>query len=124
MLTIQLVPHHELKGLDRDSKIDKLLKIVKQDKITLVEGKLTPQEEAFLIQKTMEEINKDFKGIEVCSMNYNTNGKKTFGESFREKMAGMLTGNRTGMTIIGPANIIKQIKRNPKKIELLTNIKK
>ena len=32
----------------------------------------------------------------------------------------MILGDRAGMTIIGPANVVKSIKKNPNKIELLT----
>ena len=124
MLTIQLVPYSELKGLDQEEKMLRILKIVKQDKLTILEGKLTPQEEALLIQKTMEEINKDFKGIEVCSMDYSSNGKQRWGEILWERIIGLLSSGRKGVTVIGPASIIKQIKRNPKKIEVLTTIKK
>ena len=34
-------------------------------------------------------------------------------------IAKMLAGDTSAMTIIGPASIVKDIKRNPKKIELL-----
>jgi hypothetical protein len=36
-------------------------------------------------------------------------------------MAKLLLGNREGVTIIGPASIVKEIKRDPNKVELLTN---
>ncbi len=40
-------------------------------------------------------------------------------------MINMLMGDRMGFTIIGPATIIKQIKKDPDKIELFTkDIKK
>ena len=121
MLTIQLVPNTELKGLDQEQKIGKILKIVKQHKLTILEGKLSPQEEALLIQKTMEEISKDFKGIEICSVDYYSNESRGWVDSLKEKMVELLTSGKAGMTIIGPASVIKQIKRNPKKIELLLN---
>jgi hypothetical protein len=40
--------------------------------------------------------------------------------ALRENLASALLGNRQGLTIIGPANIVKEIKKDPKKIELLT----
>jgi hypothetical protein len=123
MLTIQLVPNQELRGLNSDQKVGKIMKIVKQHKLTILEGKLTPHEEALLIQKTMEEISKDFKGVEICSVDY-ANSTKGWVETIREKMINMLTNGRSGMTIIGPASVIKQIKRNPKKIELLTSLRR
>jgi hypothetical protein len=35
--------------------------------------------------------------------------------------ANVLLGDRQGMTIIGPASIVKKIEKNPDKIELFTN---
>ncbi|HLC66008.1 MAG TPA: hypothetical protein VJK52_00025, partial [Candidatus Nanoarchaeia archaeon] len=35
-----------------------------------------------------------------------------------------LLGNRQGLTIIGPASIIKEIRRDPNKIQLLTRDRK
>ena len=38
----------------------------------------------------------------------------------KEGIAKVLLGNRQGLTIIGPANVVKAIKKDPKKIELFT----
>ena len=38
----------------------------------------------------------------------------------RNSVAGMILGDRQGMTIIGPATIVKEIKKDPNNIELLT----
>jgi hypothetical protein len=35
-----------------------------------------------------------------------------------DKFASALLGNRLGMTVIGPASLVKSIKRDPNKIEL------
>jgi len=32
----------------------------------------------------------------------------------------LLLGNRSGLTIIGPANVVKEIKQDPDKIQLFT----
>ena len=40
----------------------------------------------------------------------------------RYSMANALTGGDAGsLTIVGPATIVKEIKRNPRKIELMLN---
>ena len=57
MLTLQFIPYAEIENLDSKQRINKLLKIVKEEKIVVLEGKLRSEEEAGLIQKTMEEIN-------------------------------------------------------------------
>lgn len=120
MLTLQFVPYHELKDLDQDAKIKKLLKLVKEDKIVLMQGRLNPFEETKLIQETMEEVTNDFKGIEVCTI-YPEEKNKQLWNKIRREFVKILLGNREGLTIIGPANIVKEIKRDPNKIQLLAD---
>lgn len=120
MITLQIVPYSELTGLSSLGRIRKLLNIAKENKIVLVQGRLTKEEEAELIKITMEEINKDFKGIELAVIDSDLSKSNNPIESLRENMASMLLGNRQGLTVIGPANIVKEIKKDPKKIELFT----
>lgn len=119
MLTLQYIPLNEIENLDSQDKIRKLLSLVKEDKILLVEGRLTPGEEAKLIESTMEEITKSFKGIEICTVYPQRKKEVQFFHRLRKEVLNML-GYRQGITIIGPASIIKDIKRDPTKIELLT----
>lgn len=119
MLTLQIVPYTEISGLTSIGRIRKLLNVAKENKIVLLQGRLTKEEEGELIKATMEEINKDFKGIELAVIEPNKE-KTGFIGGFREGLANILLGNKQGLTIIGPANIVKEIKRDPTKIELLT----
>jgi len=113
-LTIQFIPYNQIAYLDSDEKIRKLLREVKLNKIILMQGRLNPSEETNLIQQTMEMIDENFKGVEICTVYPEAkdplNRLRTF-----------LLGSRDGVTVIGPATIIKEIKRNPNKIELLTS---
>ena len=118
MLTLQFVPHHEVQGLTTENKLRKLLNIVKTDKIVLMEGRLDPGEEAQLIEKTMELINKSFKGIEICTV-YPQERNLDFVKMVRREVMKMF-GYKGGLTIIGPATLVREIKRDPNKIELLT----
>lgn len=120
MLTIQFVPYNEVEHLSQDARIKKLLDIAKENKIVIMEGRLKPVEETMLIQKTMEAISKNFKGIEICIVYPNKKKKQDFTKAFKNIMAKFLIGDREGLTVIGPANIVKEIKKNPNKIELLT----
>ena len=114
MVTIQLLPYDEISGLTSIGRIRKLLNIAKQDKIVLLQGRLDKSEEAELIKATMEEINKEFRGIELAVIQPQMSG------AFMGSVASFLLGNRSGMTVIGPASIVKKIKKDPNKIELFT----
>ena len=119
MVTIQFVPYTEIEGLSSIGRIRKLLNIAKEDKIVLLQGRLKNDEETELIKVTMEEINNEFKGIELAVINPDQEKSAGF-EKFRQGLANILLGDRTGFTILGPASIVKKIKQDPGKIELFT----
>jgi uncharacterized protein len=118
-LTLQFVPHSEIEKLSPLARLHKLLKMAKEDNIVVLEGRLKKEEEAQLIEVTMQEIDDDFKGIELAVIEPNSKDAK-FVSKMRTKLANVLLGNRTGITIIGPASIVKEIKQDPSKIQLLT----
>ncbi len=119
-LTLQYIPHAELAGLETPAKLRRILKSVKEDKIILIEGRLHPAEEAELIRKTMEQIDRKFKGIEICSIE-NHRKKAQPMDKVREVVANFILGKNAGLTIVGPATVIKEIKKDPNKIELFTH---
>jgi hypothetical protein len=119
MLTLQFVPHSEIAGLNSEKKIQKLLRIVREEKILLLEGKLQSNEKSDLIRKTMEEIDEKFKGIEIEELETESKDKAFF-EKIRTIFINFILGSRRGLTIIGPATIIKEIKKDPDKIQLFT----
>ncbi len=120
MVTLQFVPYGEIDSLTSVGRIRKLLNIAKQNKIVLLQGRLRKEEEAELIKVTMEEINKEFKGIELAVINPTEGQSDGFGK-FKSTMFSLMLGDRQGLTIIGPANVVKSIKKDPHKIELLTS---
>lgn len=123
MLTLQFVPHSEIADLNSEKKVQKLLKIVKEEKIILLEGKLHSSEKSELIRKTMEEIDEKFKGIEIEELESDTKDK-AFLQKIRTVFINLILGSRRGLTIIGPATIIKEIKKDPDKIQLFTEEQK
>lgn len=123
MVTLQFIPYSQIEGLTSIGRIRKLLNIAKQDKIVLLQGRLKKDEETELIKATMEEINDEFKGIELAVINPRAGDLRGM-QRFRNSFANMLLGNRQGMTVIGPASVVKQIKKDPDKIELFTRDKK
>ena len=119
MLTFQIIPYGEISGLSSVGRIRKLLTLAKQDKIVLLQGRLDKEEETELIKATMEEINKEFKGIELAVMDSMNSGALTGFDKLKDGFANMLLGNRSGLTLVGPANIIKKVKKNPKKLQFM-----
>ena len=119
MLTFQIIPYGEIRSLSSVGRIRKLLTLAKQDKIVLLQGRLDKEEEAELIKATMEEINKEFKGIELAVMDSLDNGALTGFDRLKGGVANMLLGNRGGLTLVGPANIVKKVKKNPKKLQFM-----
>ena len=60
-LTLEFVPYAEIEGLSTAERVKKLLKIVLQNKIVLLQGKLKVEEEARLIEDNGA--RREYKGI-------------------------------------------------------------
>jgi len=119
MVTLQFVPYHEIEELGSARRVKKLIDIVKGNKIVVLQGRLKKEEEGDLIAITMEEIGDKFKGIELAVINPGDKDVTGF-KKVRDSFFGYLLGDRQGITIIGPATIVKEIKKDPNKIELFT----
>ncbi len=120
--SIQFLPYSEIRGLNSDERIKKILGIILGNNILIVQGRLGSNEEARLIGDTMAMIGhiKDFKGIELAVISGN-NRESILGKMTKGIANALAGGDFSAMTIIGPATIVKEMKRNPKKIELLLN---
>ena len=119
MVTFQFVPYHEIEDLGSARRVKKLIDIVKQNKIALLQGRLRKDEETDLISIAMEEIKGKFKGIELAVINPEERGTGGL-RKLRSNFFNVVLGDRQGLTIVGPASIVKQIKKDPTKIELMT----
>jgi hypothetical protein len=120
--SIQFLPFSEIRNLSSDDRIKKILAIILDNNILILQGKLTSNEEARLIGDTMAMIGhvNNFKGIELAVIS--GNGKEGLFSKMGKSIANVLAGGDfSAITIIGPASIVKEMKRNPKKIELLLN---
>ena len=119
MLTLQFIPYSTITNLSSEERIKKLISIVKEGKIILLEGRLKEDEETELIKKTMECITEKFTGIELGVI-YPKGKDTNLYKRIQQMLVRLLLGTRDGFTIIGPANIIKEIKKDPDKIQLFT----
>lgn len=120
--TIQFMPYSEIKNLDSDARIRKILEIILGNNILILQGKLKAIEETRLIGDTMAMIGhvKNFSGIELAVISGHE--EESLFTKMKSGIANALSGGDLGaITIIGPASVVKEIKRNPKKIELFLN---
>ncbi|MDY6965066.1 MAG: DUF2073 domain-containing protein [Halobacteriota archaeon] len=104
---LDLVSEDRLSSMTSMEKIRMILDGVHMGNIIVLEKGLTPDEEATLIEITMSEITQnEFTGIEIESYPYK---QKTI--NWLGKLLGKPT-TETRLTVIGPANQIKTIKKD------------
>lgn len=121
--SIQFLPYSEIRDLDGNERLKKILDIVLDNQIIILQGRLKPDEETRLIGDTMAMIGhiKNFKGIELAVISGNGDNAG-FMDKFRQGVLNLLVkGDLGAVTIIGPASVVKDIKKDPRKIELLLN---
>ncbi len=119
-LTLQFMPYSEISKLESIERIKKLLKIILDNKVVILQGRLKPEEETRLIEDTMIMIGniKGFKGVELAVISQDT-GDISFFQKMKSGLAKALVGHQGALTIIGPASIVKEMKKDPKKLEVM-----
>ena len=118
-LTLSFMPYSDIAGLGSQERIKKILDIILKGRIIILQGKLDTSEETGLIQATMALVGriKKFKGVEIAVINPSSN--QAILEKIRVGIARALIGQRDALTIIGPATVVREIRRDPSKIELM-----
>lgn len=124
MLTLQYMPYAEIEQLASEARVGKILDLVKKNRIVLLEGRLKKEEETELIKQTMESINDNFKGVEIGTIDPTAKDSAAFFAKIKKSMVNILVGDRLGVTIIGPASIVREIKQDPEKIQVFTEIQR
>jgi len=101
-------------------RVKKILDLDLGNRVVILQGRLRAEEEARLIEDTMALVDhvKSFKGIELAVIEPDIREYGVF-EKLKYGIAKSLVGDNSAITVIGPASVIKSIKRNPKKLELL-----
>ena len=118
--TLQFLPYAEIEDLDSTARIKKLLNIILTEKIIVLQGRLKAEEETRLIEDTMIMVGKvkGFKGIELAVITPNPQEQSAF-YKIKHGLASLLVGDLDAISIIGPAAIIKEMKKDPKKLEIM-----
>lgn len=114
-LGIEFVSTKILSEMKDNEATEYLLKVIRRGDMIVLDEKLPPAQEKELFKRTMEIIDDDFTGIEISSIgDSETNWKNS--------IIKLLGGKTTGLTVIGSAKIIKNIKNQKDKINLLAKI--
>jgi hypothetical protein len=118
-LTLHFIPYAEIAKLETVERIKKLLKIILDNKVVILQGRLKAEEESRLIEDTMIMIGniKGFKGVELAVISQDEN--KTAMDKFKFGIAKALIGQQDCLTVIGPASIVKEMKKDPKRLEVM-----
>lgn len=119
-LTIHFMPSSEVQKNDTIALLKKIMGLVLDRRIIILQGKLKSDQEVKLIENSMTLIGniKDFQGIEIATISGDNEGQTLFNK-VRKNIAKILVGEQDVITIIGPASVVKEIKKDPKKIELM-----
>ena len=119
-LMIHFMPYSEIVNEDIIGRIKKIMGLILDKKIIILQGRLHPEEEARLIENSMTLIGniKGFQGIEIAAISGENENRGLF-DKVRHNIAKILIGEQDAITIIGPASVVKEITQNPKKIELM-----
>ena len=117
-LSLHIMPFSEVRDLSITERVRKILGLVLGNRVVILQGRLRPEEEIRLIEDTMAMVDhiKTFKGIELAVVDPNNDEGFLF--KIRKGIANRLTGANGALTVIGPASVVKEIKRDPSKIEV------
>lgn len=118
-LSLHVIPYSEVQTLTISERVKKILGLVLGNKIVILHGRLRPEEEARLIEDTMALVDHvpGFKGIELAVIEPNLKNENVY-VKMKHGIARKLIGDNSSLTVIGPASVIKEIKRDPRKLEL------
>ncbi len=118
-LTIHFMPFSEIAHASSLERIKKIMGLVLDNKLIILQGRLKPEEETKLIENTMTLIGniKGFQGVEISTLS--GDNEKTIFDRLRHSLVKILIGEQDAVTLIGPATIVKEIRKDPKKIELI-----
>ncbi len=116
--TLEFVFMPNMNDSTTEEKIESIIRELQKDKIVMLEGKLSETEKSILIQNAMQKFNFHFKGLEMETIDITPPG--TF-KSLKQGLLNWIFKGKFGFTIIGPASIVKKIKKDPNSLMILAS---
>jgi len=118
-LALHFVPFDRFINLSGDEKTSLILKQTRDNRIIIIESYLDPKEQAVLITNVMSNIDSKYSGVEMISFTRHDFQKENdFMTRLRNILIDFFSGRKAGLTIVGPASLIKKIERDPEMIML------
>lgn len=106
-IKMDLISEDKLNSMGSMEKLRFVLDGVKSGNIVILEGGLTSEEQMKLIELTMTEVDDDFPGIEISG--------------YPSKRGFLNLRRKTRLTMIGPATVIRTIKKDKDLISTLVS---
>lgn len=111
-LKLDFLSSNALESLSSMEKVSMIVERVKNGELMVIEGGLSPEEEAELIETTMREIDiEKFVGIDIFTL-----------EKDQRKFFGLSKKRTVGITVIGPANIMRSVKKKSDFLSMIAEI--
>lgn len=99
-----------MKAYDPKKRISEILRMVRDNRMVILDGRLDPDEELMLVQATMGNVKDAFPGIEVCTIEREPNRYQELYQRLMTMVSKKPT-SKNGLTFIGPSKLVKQIKK-------------
>ena len=97
-IKMDLISEDKINSMSSMEKLRFVLDGVKSGNIVILEGGLTSEEQMKLIELTMAEVDDNFPGIEISG--------------YPSKRGFLNLKKKTRLTVIGPANVMRTIKKD------------
>jgi hypothetical protein len=116
-MEVKIFSNLALSSISSDEKVNNILTLVKKGNLVVLEGRLNSEEELAITTKALESVSGKFTGIEIAFLG-DLNSKSTL-DKIKHHLVKLLSGRSLGITVIGPSKVIKEIKMDPNKLDIL-----
>ncbi len=99
-----------------EEKLDLIMDSVKDENILVLEEALNAEEKAQLIEKSMEECDEDFPGVEFSGFDSR--------ENWFERILASITGKekKDGLLIVGSSDVMEKVKEDKDAISMIAKL--
>jgi len=119
-VTIEFLSKKKLQEESFDEKVDSIITRVKENAVVVLEEGWSPEEERYLIEHAMEEVDEEFPGIEFLGLNERDSKIHKAKRMFYEKV--LNEKYRQGITIVGNSRVMERVKKERDAVSFLAKL--